>query len=339
MARTRGAFPFAGSFEIKRTSPLDARLLVPTLAELTLPATWEVEEPDGSKNIWLYNNIVVTVSENNSMYMLTNYHPVNAPEAFKNADNWIRVDAGGAKLDVVANLESDDNTKALAASQGKVLSEKIENLKTSLSSVYNYKGSVTSFETLPSEGVAVGDTYNVVTAHGNIPAGTNYSWNGSEWDALGGTVDLSGYYTKTEVDTYLQELKDELGEDADNLAVLVTKNTQALEVINGVEGTEGSLLNILKKANDYTSAQLTAYVLKEEGKQLISDEKLALIDTLDERLEVAEASLLTIGSDVEGLKTSVGGLNTTVNMLIGDSNVEGSVDNKIKNALTWEDLV
>lgn len=335
MARTRGAFPFSGSFEIKRTSPLDARLLVPTLAELTLAATWEDEE----QKIWLYNNIVVTVAETNSMYMLTNYNPVTAPEAYKVAENWIRVDAGGAKIDLVTNLESEDNTKALAASQGKVLSEKIENLKTSLASVYNYKGSVASFEALPTENVAVGDTYNVVAANGNIPAGTNYSWNGTEWDALGGTVDLSGYYTKTEVDALVLEVRQEASGAVDALAVDVVKNTQALEVLNGVEGTEGSLLNALKKATDYTDAQLTAYVLKEEGKQLISDEKLALIDTLDTRvgaLETATENLAVLSQTVADHTNIITRLNGTVET---EGSVKYIINQEITNALTWQDII
>ena len=38
--------------------------------------------------------------------------------------------------------------------------------------------------------------YNVVNANGDIPAGTNYAWNGTSWDALGG--DLSAYQLKTD---------------------------------------------------------------------------------------------------------------------------------------------
>lgn len=65
----------------------------------------------------------------------------------------------------------------------------------SLSSVMNYCGQVQTYDNLPS-GAAKGDTYNVVEAHGNTPAGTNYAWNGTSWDALGGEIDLSGYLLK-----------------------------------------------------------------------------------------------------------------------------------------------
>lgn len=74
-----------------------------------------------------------------------------------------------------------------------------------ISSVYKYKGSVNTYADLPSSGQVVGDVYNVVTAdttHG-IPAGGNVAWNGTAWDYLGGDIDLSNYYTKTQVDTSL----------------------------------------------------------------------------------------------------------------------------------------
>lgn len=63
-----------------------------------------------------------------------------------------------------------------------------------LGSVLTYKGSCTYAE-LPTIAVE-GDVWNVTDKHGNVPAGTNYAWSGSAWDALGGDVDLSGYQVK-----------------------------------------------------------------------------------------------------------------------------------------------
>lgn len=330
MARNRGAFGFSGSLEIHKTAPLDARLLVPTLAELTQEETWL----DGG-GIWLYNNIVVTVQDQKGLYMLTNYDPVTAPEAYKTAGNWVRIDASAAKIDVVTNLESTDDTKALAASQGKALSDKIEEVKTSLSSVYSYKGSVDNYADLPSENQKVGDTYNVVNANGNIPAGTNYAWNGESWDALGGSVDLSGYYTKDQTDSAISTAKEEVTGLVTTLSSTVGDHTAALNIINGVEGTEGSLLNTLKKSKDYTDSKLTGYVEKVEGSTLITEEKLALIDTLNtkvSKLETATEDLTTLKAQVETNKTDIATLK-------GNSETEGSIDNKIANALSWEEII
>lgn len=62
-----------------------------------------------------------------------------------------------------------------------------------VSSALKYKGSCTYAE-LPKS-PAQGDVYNVTDKHGNVPAGTNYAWNGESWDALAGSVDLSPYLT------------------------------------------------------------------------------------------------------------------------------------------------
>ena len=89
-------------------------------------------------------------------------------------------------------------------------SEQIEN---KLSSLYSFKGSVQTYgDLLLVQSPNVGDTYNVIT--GNNPevdesawpsfsSGTNFAWDGDEWDSLGGSFDLSGYYNKTETDALL----------------------------------------------------------------------------------------------------------------------------------------
>ena len=72
-------------------------------------------------------------------------------------------------------------------------------MKSDISSMYKYKGSVDSYANLPTSGQTVGDSYNVKSAdssHG-IRKGDNVVWTGTEWDVLSGTVDLSGYMDKT----------------------------------------------------------------------------------------------------------------------------------------------
>lgn len=58
-----------------------------------------------------------------------------------------------------------------------------------VSSVYKYKGSVANEATLPQEDQVVGDVYNVEDT------GMNVAWDGTKWDKLGSTVDLSAYMT------------------------------------------------------------------------------------------------------------------------------------------------
>lgn len=74
-------------------------------------------------------------------------------------------------------------------------------IKSSMSSVYKFKGSVGSYSKLPS-GASVGDTYNV------DDTGMNYAWTGSIWDALGSTVDLNDYVTDSDLSESLKTKAD-----------------------------------------------------------------------------------------------------------------------------------
>lgn len=68
-------------------------------------------------------------------------------------------------------------------------------LKSDITAMYRYKGSVTSTDKLPTSGQTIGDVYDV----GN---GMNYAWNGSGWDALGEIFTITKI-TNTEIDTVL----------------------------------------------------------------------------------------------------------------------------------------
>lgn len=68
-------------------------------------------------------------------------------------------------------------------------------LKSDITAMYRYKGSVASTNKLPTSGQTIGDVYDV----GN---GMNYAWNGSAWDALGEIFTITKI-TNTEIDTVL----------------------------------------------------------------------------------------------------------------------------------------
>lgn len=67
-----------------------------------------------------------------------------------------------------------------------------------ISSVMKYKGTVANFSDLPTNAI-VGDTYNITNAGDNNKAGDNACWNGTAWDVLSGTIDLTDYAKKTDL--------------------------------------------------------------------------------------------------------------------------------------------
>lgn len=75
-----------------------------------------------------------------------------------------------------------------------------------------FKGSVDNFEDLPQTGNVTGDVWNVTSTS------QNFCWDGTSWIAIGTSVDLSDYYTKTETDgKYAPKSETVISEDDGNI--------------------------------------------------------------------------------------------------------------------------
>ena len=72
-------------------------------------------------------------------------------------------------------------------------------LKSDLTNVYKYKGSVAAVANLPASGNTAGDVYNVEATD------MNYAWNGSKWDPLGELFSIESI-TNSEIDTMFNEV-------------------------------------------------------------------------------------------------------------------------------------
>ena len=78
-------------------------------------------------------------------------------------------------------------------------------LKEDITAVYRVKGSVESYDQLPSTGNKKGDVYNVQkgTGEGEVD-GMNYVWDGAKWDALG-TITVYEALSNDEIDAAIAE--------------------------------------------------------------------------------------------------------------------------------------
>lgn len=96
--------------------------------------------------------------------------------------------AAGAQVNIIESVKVDGTALPIS---GKAVNIDLSTYakKSEIASAYNYKGSKASYDALPTTGNTVGDVWNVETD------GMNYAWTGSAWDALGASVDLSGYAT------------------------------------------------------------------------------------------------------------------------------------------------
>ena len=255
MAKNLGTFTFAANFQVKAAEALDPRTVAASKADLINKANW----PSDGDTIYVYKGLIVDCGED-GVYRLIDPAKALATDY----SGWERIDAGaGAKID----------------------------------NIYTYSGSVADYASLPTD-AKVGNVYNVenefeITSESAMgdsivkkyPAGTNVAWNGTTWDPLAGSVDLSEYATKSEVSTIRTD---------------VAENTEA---ISGLSTALGE-----------TNAEVAKKVNAEEGKSLVSDEKIELIDTNANDialLKSTDASLDTRLKVIEGAFSGDGG---TVNL-------------------------
>lgn len=109
--------------------------------------------------------------------------------------------AEGAQVNVIESITIDGVAQTITG-KGVALDLSDYVKGTDVASALQYKGTVANFAALPVSGQKVGDVYNITAAGGQgadgttVRAGDNVCWNGTGWDVLAGTVDLSGYVEK-----------------------------------------------------------------------------------------------------------------------------------------------
>lgn len=146
-------------------------------------------------------------------------------------DNIINVEIGDQlKASIIDNLTSSDTEKALSARQGKVLKELIDNLA-------NLQIAVV--DTLPATGES-----NIIYLIKKVGTGTDihdeYVYVEGNWEKIGTTdVDLSNYYTKTQVDSIKDTLDNKISNNTLSIANITTNGSITPESLkiqkNGVD--------------------------------------------------------------------------------------------------------
>lgn len=279
-------------FDLGANLPLDNRTVQATLADR-----------DSMPTIQLVEGLFVYVKENKTAYILKGFDPDGSNRVWETL-------ATSTVVEIINSLESDRTDAALSAAQGKALKTLVDELKASVAAALDYKGTKDTYEELPAEGNKKGDVWNVVGAHGTTPAGTNYAWDGTQWDPLGGTIDLSGYYTKTQVDDAISAAKTELEAADTALEGQITTVTNQLN--NKVDKVEGSglisdtdLNQIRTNKSDIESLQTSV-----GGKQEALTEGQAISITEENVIDVKldPASDAALSKSAEGLKVDLSGV-------------------------------
>lgn len=104
----------------------------------------------------------------------------------------------GANNSFAGVMSAADKTKLDALPTNATLSSTYA-LKSEITNMYKYMGSVSDASKLPTAGQRTGDVYNIETASKYGGAGMNVAWNGSAWDPLGEIFTITAI-TNAEID-------------------------------------------------------------------------------------------------------------------------------------------
>lgn len=241
MARIKGQANYASNFEVLKQAPLDSRTVVSDSGDLTKIATWQ----DADGNVWLYDGLIVTVPNTNNpsapeVYVLKDKDNYGRPDAWlklgadnasavaaiqetlKKKANLVEGKVPATELPIVNSLVQTDNTtipsaklvnEALTA-VGNTLEEKINNKVVGLLHWQGVKSTTSEIKAIAS--AKKGDVWHSNEDGSEWVCTKDISTvDGSAWSELGTPIDLSGYYTKDEVDFKYKTLANSIGDDND----------------------------------------------------------------------------------------------------------------------------
>lgn len=263
-----------------------------------------------------------------------------------------------SRLDGIDNILNGDT--GLVTTVGS-LETQLESVKNSISSVFRYKGTKDSYsDLLLIDSSSVGDVWSVGAAE--------YAWNGTDWIELGSVVDLSNYYTKTEIDAEIKKVQDTVAQNTEAIANngLAIENLQSadtaisrrIEVVEDYIGTPsgdlGALYPVVESLNERLNNivaeggepnQLNGIII--DGSKLVPNDSLlvtlptyngtgsGLVPVISDDLKtngVENYFLNAQGSWAVPMDSRIGEL--------GDFNtVVDYVDNAISAAMTWGTIV
>ena len=216
-----------------------------------------------------------------------------------------------------------------------------EELNSKVASVYKVKGSVANESALPQEGNTTGDVYNVETD------GMNYVWDGTQWDKLGGTVDLSNYYTKSQVNTELGKKLDTTTASSTYLTQTTASSTyatiQALNAkadasdVTSIEETIATYGTMATKNADDYSTKAVADTLYAPAS--LSGTVSSLTTTVSGKANASEVYTKTVADSTFATKTELGNKvdtsalgNATITIKVNGSSVGTFTTNQLANS-------
>lgn len=242
-----------------------------------------------------------------------------------------RLDTAENKLDTIQG-----QLTGFDSSTSSVINYVDNAVSTAIASVYKVKGSVATYGDLPESGQSVGDVYNVIAAYSTYPAGTNWVWTGTEWDALGGTIDLSPYMLVSDFNTYSAATKTKIegieGRVSTLETGLSTETTARENADNAINAKFGEGISSSSTVASKISAEATAR--ENEDSRL---NNLITAETKTRKDDVAEVSAATgtLRQDIDNEITRATSAETSLrNSIDAEVSARTSADTELRSSIS-----
>ena len=195
----------------------------------------------------------------------------------------------------------------------------IEALIEAQSSLFDYKGSVNTEADLPQTGNKKGECYNV------LDTGANYAWNGTEWDKLSETIDLSPYITRTELEELLTTIVRTIADEQIQAAF-----TEAIsDLTNRLHAAETDISDI---KTDINSLQANINNLDTAIQEHIENAEMHNATKVE--LAELEQKVNTNTTNIEANTTAINALSNTVQEHISDAEAHNATKADLENYYT-----
>ena len=274
---------YAGGLQVTTAAPLDIRTVVADVTALTTSATWYKDNNESTGISIVYNGLMVYVESEQCAYMCVDSTKVtNLTEGWKKIGSDIELIGAAVKIVEVDNKYYESTD---AAHENEITDDTVKT---------NGAGHYLKLT------IAQGDVVYVPTSN---------------------LVDLSNYYTKSEIDTKIAGINQFKYEVA---AELPTASADTLYILYLIPASN-------EQQNVYDQ-----YITVQQGEtytwEKIGDTRVDFSD-INERLDNIDSSIVNINSSIDNINSSINTINTSINNINSSINTINTSINDINSSI------
>ena len=190
---------------------------------------------------------------------------------------------------------------------------------------YRFQGTCTYAEltakTASMTDEMIGYVWNVTDANGDFPAGTNYAWDGENWDALGGSVDLSPYAKVADFNAYKEEVAGDFEDVLSKISEANSGTTILEDYVNDTFATSADTVSAITNAKNEAIAAASAYTDAEVSEALTSATTFAT-NAVSAATEALQGNIDAVDAKVNTLSAATITIQTTANSAVQSASVD-----------------